>query len=42
LDELFSLSDRIAVIYEGEIMGVFEEPDQETIGLLMAGHKAGE
>jgi len=39
LDELFSLSDRIAVIYEGQIMGVFEEPDQETIGLMMAGQK---
>jgi ABC-type uncharacterized transport system ATPase subunit len=39
LEELFSLSDRIAVIYEGEIMGIFTEPDQETIGLMMAGHK---
>lgn len=39
LEELFSLSDRIAVIYEGEIMGVFKEPDQETIGLMMAGQK---
>jgi len=39
LEELFSLSDRIAVIYEGEIMGVFEEPDQETIGLMMAGQR---
>ncbi|MDY6877502.1 MAG: ABC transporter ATP-binding protein [Chloroflexota bacterium] len=39
LEELFSLSDRIAVIYEGEIMGVFEDPDQETIGLMMAGQR---
>jgi len=39
LEELFSLSDRIAVIYEGEIMGMFEEPDQETIGLMMAGQR---
>ena len=39
LEELFSLSDRIAVIYEGEIMGIFTEPDQETIGLMMAGQK---
>ena len=39
LEELFSLSDRITVIYEGEIMGMFEEPDQETIGLMMAGQK---
>jgi hypothetical protein len=27
------------VIYEGEIMGIFDEPDQETIGLMMAGQK---
>ena len=39
LEELFSLSDRIAVIYEGEIMGTFKEPDQETIGLMMAGQR---
>jgi len=39
LEELFSLSDRIAVIYEGKIMGIFEEPDQEIIGLMMAGQK---
>jgi ABC-type uncharacterized transport system ATPase subunit len=39
LDELFSLSDRIAVIYEGEIMGVTEEPDRETVGLMMAGQR---
>lgn len=37
LEELFSLSDRIAVLYEGQIMGTFDEPDQETIGLMMAG-----
>lgn len=42
LEELFSLSDRIAVIYEGEIMGIFEEPDQETIGLMMAGQRKEE
>jgi simple sugar transport system ATP-binding protein len=44
LDEIFSISDRIAVIYEGQIMGVFagEDADLATIGLLMAGgvHKA--
>ena len=39
LEELFSLSDRIAVMYEGKIMGTLEEPDQETIGLMMAGHE---
>jgi simple sugar transport system ATP-binding protein len=42
LEELFSLSDRVAVIYEGQIMGVFEEPDQETVGLMMAGQRKGE
>ena len=41
LEELFSLSDRIAVIYEGEIMAILEEPDQKTIGLMMAGHRGG-
>lgn len=39
LEELFSLSDRIAVIYEGEIMAIVEEYDKETIGLMMAGQK---
>ena len=39
LDEIFAISDRIAVIYEGQIMGIFacEEADLATIGLLMAG-----
>ena len=39
LDEIFQLSDRIAVIYEGEIMGVFPagEADAEQLGLLMSG-----
>lgn len=39
LDEIFAISDRIAVIYEGTIMGVFDcaEARLETIGLLMAG-----
>jgi simple sugar transport system ATP-binding protein len=39
LDEIFQLSDRIAVIYEGEIMGVFPagEADAERLGLLMSG-----
>ena len=39
LEELFSLSDRIAVIYEGKLMGVMTEPDHEAIGLMMTGHK---
>ena len=40
LQELTSLSDRIAVMYGGEISGVVEGPqktDVEKIGLLMAG-----
>ncbi len=39
LDEIFQLSDRIAVMYEGEIKRVFsrEEADYETVGYLMAG-----
>ncbi len=39
LDEILSLSDRIAVIYEGRIMGVMEagEADIQEIGLMMAG-----
>ncbi len=43
LDEIFTLSDRIAVIFQGEILGVFvtEEADIEKIGLLMAGVKDG-
>lgn len=44
LDELRSLSDRIMVIYEGEIVasGKTEEFTEEELGLLMAGHKAEE
>ena len=39
LDEITSLSDRIAVIYEGRIMGTMpaEDADLEKIGLMMAG-----
>ncbi len=39
LEELLSLSDRIAVIYEGEIMGMVEAAgaDINEIGLMMAG-----
>lgn len=39
LDELLSLSDRIVVIYEGEIMGEVPPDDSlvEQIGLMMAG-----
>ena len=43
LEELLSLSDRIAVLYEGRIMSVFdtESADMETIGLLMGGQTVG-
>ena len=38
LDEIFKLSDKIAVIYEGEIMGVVSpQTDIKTIGLMMGG-----
>jgi simple sugar transport system ATP-binding protein len=37
LDELLALSDRIAVIYEGKIVGEETGGDLERIGLLMAG-----
>lgn len=41
LEELFLLSDRIAVLHEGEIMGIMtrEELDLETVGRMMAGEK---
>jgi ABC-type uncharacterized transport system ATPase subunit len=37
LDELFALSDRIAVIYEGAILGEVVEEDREAVGLMMTG-----
>jgi ABC-type uncharacterized transport system ATPase subunit len=39
LDEIMTLSDRIAVIYEGEIMGILDasEASVDEVGLLMAG-----
>lgn len=42
LDEIMALSDRIAVIYEGKIMGVIpaQEATAEKLGLLMAGAAA--
>lgn len=44
LDELLTLSDRIAVVYEGEIMGVVdaEGADINEIGLMMTGTKRSE
>jgi simple sugar transport system ATP-binding protein len=43
LDEIFALSDRIAVIYEGRIMTIVprEEATAEQLGLLMAGVAEG-
>ena len=42
LDEILSLSDRIAVMYAGQILDVVDiaDADRETIGLLMAGVRA--
>ena len=39
LDELLSIADRVAVLFQGRIMGVFAAADAEAerIGLLMGG-----
>ncbi len=39
LDEIMALSDRIAVLYEGEVVGIVnrDEADAEMLGLMMAG-----
>ncbi len=44
LDELLQVSDRIAVIYEGEIMDIVprDEAEREKIGVLMAGERPSE
>lgn len=48
LEELISLSDRILVMYEGEIMGEVTDGNIDDIGLMMTGtrqsqlQKAGE
>jgi ABC-type uncharacterized transport system ATPase subunit len=41
LDELYALSDRIAVMYEGKLMGEVdaEQRDDQQLGLMMAGNK---
>ncbi|HOJ88453.1 MAG TPA: ABC transporter ATP-binding protein [Pseudothermotoga sp.] len=41
LDEIMSLSDRLAVMYSGQIMGEVDpkEVTVEEIGLMMAGHR---
>ncbi|HBR27897.1 MAG TPA: heme ABC transporter ATP-binding protein, partial [Firmicutes bacterium] len=44
LDEILSLSDRIAVITNGELIGIVEakETNEQEIGLMMAGVQRGE
>ena len=44
LDQVFSLSDRILVMYEGEIVGELDpkQTSQEELGLYMAGAKRDE
>jgi ABC-type uncharacterized transport system ATPase subunit len=41
LDEILALSDRIAVIYEGSIVGIIATQDAtaEGLGMLMSGAK---
>lgn len=43
LDEVLALSDRIAVIYEGRIVGLIpaKEADLEQLGLMMSGAREG-
>ena len=44
LDEIMNISDRIAVIYEGEIVAIVnpKETTEQELGLLMAGSKRKE
>jgi simple sugar transport system ATP-binding protein len=44
LEELLSISDRIAVFFEGRIMGVLQsdEAESEVLGLMMAGMESTE
>ena len=41
LDELLAISDRIAVMCEGEVIGTMavEDADEKTLGLMMAGQR---
>ncbi len=41
LDEVMALSDRIAVMFEGKIMGIVDQKDatRESIGLMMTGEQ---
>ncbi len=42
LEEVLALSDRIAVLFEGQVVGIVDaaEADRERIGLMMAGQAA--
>lgn len=44
LDEILSLSDRVAVMFDGHIIDILpiERADRETVGLRMAGIKEGQ
>lgn len=44
LDEVMNVSDRIAVIYEGKIVGIVDakDADENTLGFMMAGGKENE
>lgn len=44
LEELLSLSDRIAVLFHGEIMGIVDAAEAriESLGMMMAGEKSSE
>jgi ABC-type uncharacterized transport system ATPase subunit len=39
LDEVFGVSDRVAVMYEGKVMGIIDPKTttREQVGLMMAG-----
>lgn len=41
LDEVLAMSDRIVVMYDGEVLGRFDRDqyDRDKIGLLMGGHR---
>ena len=44
LDEILDLSDRIAIISHGELVGLVsaDETDENEVGLMMAGVQQGE
>jgi len=44
LDEIFALSDRIAVLYAGRLMGIMAraDADRDSIGALMSGRSLSE